>query len=227
VVDPVRNLPRALIGGLTIVVVLYLITQTAYVVCLGPEKVAGSLQLAADVGLRALGPAGERLMAALIALSTFGTVLGMMLTCPRMYYAMAHDGVFLPAAGRVHPRWGTPHVAVVLQALWSLVLLSWGTFGKLLSYVMFATWLFYAMTAASLFILRARGAGKPGPFATPGYPMTVWAFLLASLILMGNCFSTSPRESMMGVGMLIAGLPLFVLFRPRATRILGADPGRD
>ncbi|MBI4858978.1 MAG: amino acid permease [Candidatus Riflebacteria bacterium] len=207
--DPVKTLPKALIGGLGLVVLLYLFTFSSYIVCLGPEGIVRSKQVAADVGGRVLGPVGDRVMSGLIALSTFGTVLGMMFTCPRTYYAMAHDKAFFAAAGWIHPTWRTPYLAVFLQAVWALALLTRGTFNTLLNYVMFASWLFYALTAASLPILRGK-LGGPGPFPTPGYPFTPIAFCSISVVLMVTLVISSPWESLYGVLMIGAG---FVLYR--------------
>lgn len=209
--EPERNLPRALLGGLSIVVVLYVMVFAAYVMCLGPAAVAGSRQLAADVGLRVLGANGARAMAALIALATFGTALGMMFTCPRTYYAMAHDGLFFAAAGRVHARWGTPWVAVLLQTGISLLLAASGNFEELLNYVMFASWLFYGLTAGGLFVLRKRG--KPGPFPTPGYPWTPLLFCAVSAALMMVSLLANPRQAAIGTAIILAGLPLYALVR--------------
>jgi APA family basic amino acid/polyamine antiporter len=215
--QPVRVLPRALVLGLGLVMVLYLTTTTAYVVSLGPAAAAGSTQLAADVGKQVLGALGERMMAGLIALSTFGTVLGMMLTCPRTYYAMAVDGVFFAVVGRVHPRWGTPHVAVLLQTVWALCLVHGATFGKLLDYVMFVSWLFYSLTAGSLFVLRGRRRGQAGPFATPGYPYTPLVFMVVSAFLSFDFFLVKPWDALRGIGMMAAGVPLyFLVCRPAA-----------
>lgn len=215
--DPERNLPRALLGGLSIVVVLYVLVFTAYVMCLGPAGVAGSRQLAADVGSRALGAPGALAMSALIALTTFGTALGMMFTCPRTYYAMAQDGLFFEAAGRVHEGWGTPWVAVLLQTAMSLVLAAAGKFEELLNYVMFASWLFYGLTAGGLLVLRRRH-GRPGPFPTPGYPWTPALFCVVSAVLMLVSLAANPAQAAIGTGMILAGLPLYALVRSGRTR---------
>ena len=211
--EPERNLPRALLGGLSIVVVLYVVVFAAYVMCLGAAGVAASHNPGADVGARVLGAAGARAMAALIALTTFGTTLGMMFTCPRTYYAMAQDGLFFAAAGRVHARWGTPWVSVLLQTAISLAL-AFRNFEELLNYVMFASWLFYGLTAGGLFVLRRR-YGKPGPFPTPGYPWTPAAFCAVSALLMGVALAANPRQAAIGTGMILAGLPLYLLVRKR------------
>ena len=213
--EPEKNLPRALLIGLSLVVVLYIAVFAAYVTCLGPSGVERSQQLAADVGQRAMGPIGAYAMSALIALSTFGTALGMMFTCPRTYYAMAQDRLFFASAGRVHPRWGTPHVAVVWQTVMS-VLYATTSFTDLLDYVMFASWLFYGLTAASLFVLRRR-LGKPGPFPTPGYPLTPALFCLISLALMADGLRTNPHQALKGLVVIACGLPLYALLRLRQT----------
>jgi APA family basic amino acid/polyamine antiporter len=203
--EAVRSLARAGAGGLAIVVVLYVVVFSSYVVCLGPERVAGSDRPAVDVGREVLGSGGEAAMAALIALSTFGTVLGMMFTCPRTYYAMARDGLFFAAAARVHPRWGTPHVAVLLQGAWATVLAVAGTFDALLGYVLFASWLFYALAGAALIKLRRR-TGGPGPWPTPGYPATPLAFMVVSLALALAMLAKEPKQSALGLVMILAGL---------------------
>jgi APA family basic amino acid/polyamine antiporter len=206
--EPEKNLPRALVGGLSLVVLLYVLVFAAYVVTLTPAGVLASRDLAAEVADRVLGPWGARAMAALIALSTFGTVLGMMFTCPRTYYAMAQDRLFFAAAGAVHPRWGTPHVAVLVQTIWSVALVMMGSFYDLLNYVMFASWLFYGLTAAGLVVLRRR-TGKPGPFPVPGYPWTPVAFCALSLLLMLSVLAENPTQAGRGVLMILAGGPLY------------------
>ncbi|MBI4872111.1 MAG: amino acid permease [Candidatus Riflebacteria bacterium] len=220
--EPRRNLPRALLGGLGLVVILYLLTSSAYVVCLGPDRVAASRQLAADLGARVLGDPGERLMAALIALSTGGTVLGMMLTCPRTYYAMARDGVFLRAAGTIHPRWGTPHVAVVLQLAWAFLLLALGTFETLLAYVMFSNFFFYGLTAAGLPVVRR--AGGSGGFSVPGYPWTPAVFVAACAVLTANSLWADPASSATGLALMVSGLPIYFWTRGRPGTTTGTDP---
>src|SRR3989441_88349 len=175
IIDAERNLPRALVTGVAGVVVVYVLANVAYLRVLGPAGPAASIAPAAE-GMRALlGPAGGTLIAAGIALSTFGFLNLVILVTPRVLQAMAADGVFFPRLAELHPLHRTPPAAILVQAGWAVVLTVSGTFGQLVDYVAFGDWIFFGLTAAGLFIYRARerAGGDPAPAAAvpaPGYP---------------------------------------------------------
>jgi len=182
ILEPERNLPRALVLGVAGVVVVYLLANVAYLRVLGLAGLARSTAPAADVMRALLGPAGGTLIAAGIAASTFGFLNLVILVTPRVLQAMAADGVFLPRLAVLHPRYRTPALAILVQAGWATVLTLSGTFAQLVDYVAFGDWIFFGLTVAGLFIYRARdritGAGPVPPlpvekaFRVPGYPWT-------------------------------------------------------
>src|SRR5207244_1312371 len=162
ILEPERNLPRALVLGVAGVVVVYLLANVAYLRVLGVGGLARSTAPAADVMRALLGPAGGTLIAAGITASTFGFLNLVILVTPRVLQAMAADGVFLPRLAVLHPRFRTPALAILVQAGWATVLTLSGTFAQLVDYVAFGDWIFFGLTVAGLFIYRAREAGGPG-----------------------------------------------------------------
>src|SRR5438045_297013 len=173
IIEPERNLPRALMIGVAGVVAVYLLANVAYLRVLGASGLALSLAPAADVMGRVLGPAGRRLISAGIALSTFGFLNLVILVTPRVFQAMAADGVLFEPLARLHPRYRTPAGAIAFMGAWSIVLALSGTYAQLLDYVVFGDWIFFGLAVARLFIYRARDLtrGELG-FRVPGYPWT-------------------------------------------------------
>src|ERR1043166_6175517 len=156
IIEPERNLPRALVLGVVGVVVVYLLANVAYLRVLGAAGLAHSSAPAAGVMARVLGPAGQRLISAGIAVSTFGFLNLVILVTPRVFQAMAADGVFFQPLARLHPRYRTPAGAIAFMGAWSIVLALSGTYAQLLDYVVFGDWIFFGLTVASLFIYRRR-----------------------------------------------------------------------
>lgn len=209
--DPARNLPRANVWGVVAVVVLYLSLNLAYLWVLTPAQVAASPALAADVARAVAGMAGARLVAALIVVSSLGFLSVVILTGPRLYYAMAADGLLFERAGRLHPRYHTPAFALWFQAAVSLALLTTNTYDQLLSYVVFADWLFFGLTAGALFIVRAKHPGSlEGVAAVPGHPWTTLAFVVVAGAVVANTFVTYPRQSLTGSAVLAVAAAAFV-----------------
>src|SRR5205823_4640980 len=179
--NPARNLPRANVIGVIVVIVLYLSLNLAYLWVLTPDQVARSSALAADMARAVAGDAGARFVALLIVLSSLGFLAVVILTGPRLYYAMATDGLLLSRAGRLHPKYQTPVFALWFQAAVSLALLTTNTYDQLLSYVVFADWLFFGLTAAGLLIVRHRDPRPAGDIArVPGHPATTALFVLVA-----------------------------------------------
>ncbi len=212
--DPARNLARANVIGVIVVVVLYLSLNLAYLRVMTPAGVAASGALASDMAWIAAGPGGGLLVALLIVISSLGWMAVVILTGPRLYYAMAQDGVFFRQAGRLHPRYRTPVFALWFQAAVSLVLLTTNSYDQLLSYVVFADWLFFGFTAAAVFVARARGLGSP-TVMVPGHPVTTAVFVLAAVGIVGNSFVAYPRQSLVGTAILLAAAAAYAVLPKR------------
>ena len=221
---PERTLPRALAFGVAIVVAVYLLANVAYLRALGVAGLAASAAPAADTMARVAGPAGRTLVSAGIAASTFGFLDLVILVSPRVYQAMARDGLFFTAFARLHPRYRTPAAAIVGQGAWACVLLLAGSYGQLLDYVTFADWIFFGLTAAALVVLRRRdlhvagGAADRG-FRAPLYPWSVVAFVLAAAWVVAGAIASSPTNAGRGTLLLLAGVPIFAWWQRRARRV--------
>jgi basic amino acid/polyamine antiporter, APA family len=214
-VDAERNLPRALVLGVSAVVGIYLLANLAYLHVLGAAGLAASTAPAADAMRRVLGPAGGTLIAAGIAASTFGFLNLVILVTPRVFQAMAADGVFFPRLARLHPVHRTPAAAIGLQAVWASVLALSGSFSQLVDYVAFADWIFFGLTAAGLFVYRFRdrklGIATPrGAFRAPGYPWTPGLFVAAALFVVASSIAANPRNALIGAGLLTLGVPAYL-----------------
>src|SRR6185312_1075205 len=197
--DPARNLARANVLGVLAVVVLYLSLNLAYLWVLTPAQVAASPALAADMAPAAAGEAGARFVALLIVVSSLGFLAVVILTGPRLIYAMAADGLFFRRAARLHPRYRTPVFALCFQAVVSLALLTTNTYDQLLSYVVFADWLFFGLTAGALVIVRRRAAPASSDIApAPGHPWTTAVFISVAAGIVVNSFFAYPAQLLIG-----------------------------
>jgi APA family basic amino acid/polyamine antiporter len=213
---PERTLPKALALGVAIVVVVYLLANVAYLRALGLAGLAASSAPAADTIARVAGPAGRTIVAAGIAASTFGFLDLVILVSPRVYQAMARDGLFFASFARLHPRWRTPVAAIVAQGVWASALLIVGSYGQLLDYVTFADWIFFGLTAASLVVLRRRDAAAGVPergFRAPLYPWSVGAFVLAAAYVVAGAIASNPANALRGTLLLLLGVPAFAYWR--------------
>ena len=228
IVDVERNLPRALVIGVTIVVAVYLLANVTYLRTLGAPGLAASTAPAADAMRSVLGPAGASLIAAGIALSTFGFLNLVILVSPRVYQAMAADGAFFPALARLHPRYRTPGAAIVFQGVWGILLTLTGTYEKLNDYVVFGDWIFFGLVVSTLFVYRRReareraaGAAAPsGPaFRAWGYPWTPALFVAAAVYVVIGSIVSNPGNAAVGAGLLALGVPVFLFWRARSARM--------
>ena len=217
--DPERTLPRALVLGVLIVVAVYLGANVAYIRALGINGLALSTAPAADMMSRIAGAGGRRLIAAGIAASTFGFLNLVILVSPRVYQAMARDGLFFASFATLHPRFRTPVAAIVFQALVAAALILTGSYGQLLDWVVFADWIFFGTTALTLVVFRRRdaraGVADTG-FRAPFYPVSVALFVLAALYVVFGSIASNPANAMRGVLLLVAGVPVFMFWRRRA-----------
>jgi APA family basic amino acid/polyamine antiporter len=212
--DPARGVPRALVLGSAVVTAVYLLAVVAYLFLLPPSAMASSTALASDAIGRVTGPVGATLIALAIFISTFGTAGIYTLTAPRIYYAMARDGVFFPSVARVHPRFGTPVLAILLQTGWAIVLvLAWRTFEDLISYVVFTDWIFFGLAASAVFVLRRRFPGSAHPYRTPGYPFTPLFFVGMSLWFVASTLIEKPAQAWAGMLFLALGVPVYFFWK--------------
>jgi len=218
--DPKKTVPFAMVTGAIVVVAVYLLTNVAIMMLLPVDKLGASTRVAADAMESVLGLAGGKIIAAAIFVSTFGTAGIYTLTAPRIYFAMANDGIFFRKVAEVHPRYGTPALAIIIQTIWASVLvLFWGTFENLISYVVFTDWIFFALTAASVFVFRRRAPGADRPYRTLGYPVTPLFFIAVAVWFVGHTFFTKPDQAWVGLGFLALGVPVFYYWKRRAQKI--------
>ncbi len=207
--EPQRNLPLALISGVAIVTLVYVLMNATYVRVLGVENFAGSLFPAADVANALMGPMGETFVIVAILVALFGTTNGVFISGPRVYFAMARDDVFPQAVDRVHPSFDTPYVSIILQAAWAAGLLLLGTFEQLLNYIIIVSWIFYGLAGASVFVLRWKRPDMDRPYKAWGYPIVPALFVLVSAAFVLNSFIERPVDSLMGLLLVALGLPLY------------------
>ena len=211
--DPQRTFARGISLGTAALVVIYLTANAGYVAAVGPSGVAASDRIAADVVHALFGPAAAKLVTLVILVSIFSAANGLALTGPRMYFAMARDGVFFRSLAEVHPRFGTPALAVAASAVWAAVLALSGTFEQLFTYVVFASWIFAALAAGSLFVLRRRRPDLPRPFRVPGYPWTPALFIAASGAVVVNTVIARPVQAVIGLCIVATGGPAYFAWR--------------
>ncbi len=213
--NPRRNLPLSLIAGTSAVVVIYVLVNIVYLRALGLEGLAGTTTPASDAAERMFGALGDRFVTAAIAISTFGFLDLAILAPTRVYYAMAADGVFLPALARLHPTYRTPGLAILLQSTWSCILALSGTYGQLLNYVVFADWIFFGLTVATVLVFRRTfplERRPPDSFRAPGYPVVQIAFAIVAAAVVLSVVWADPRSALRGTLLLAAGIPVYYWF---------------
>jgi basic amino acid/polyamine antiporter, APA family len=220
--DPGRDLSRGLIAGVLGVVLLYLSVNFVCVRVLGPAGLAATRTPASSVMRVALGERGAQWIAFGIAVSTLGFLSQSILTAPRVYYAMARDGLFFKSVGWLSPGSAVPVVAIVLQGLTAAVIAIAGGYEQILSYVVAADFTFFSMTAASLFVLRRRVTSSPagGNYLVPGHPYTTALFVLAAAGIVISTVISSPVNSAIGFGILLAGIPVYLYWSRRSRQAL-------
>jgi APA family basic amino acid/polyamine antiporter len=207
--NPTRNVPLALIISTLAILTLYLSANIAYALIIPLNEMPHSQRIAADVAAAAVGPVGAVIVIAGIMCSTFGTLNGMTLAGPRSIWAPGHDRIFAPALGKVHPRFHSPHVAIITIGIWAALLTLSGTYDQLTAYVVFGSWLFYAMAAVSVIILRKKMPEVPRPYKAWGYPYATLLFALIAGWFIYNTVVEDPRDALIGIGLLVLGLPFY------------------
>ncbi len=216
--NPQRNLPYALIFGTAAVIGIYLLANVAYFYVLPAEVVAGTSRVASEMMRRIFGNGGAAAVSIAAMISMFAALNGSILSGARVPYAMAKDGAFFRAIARVHPEYRTPGVSIIVLCCWAALLVISGHFEDLYVCVMFASWLLYGMTAAAVIVLRRRRPDLIRPYKIIGYPAVPVLFVLGSLGVVSFTLRQSPRESLIGLGLIFLGLPFYFHYKHRFSR---------
>jgi APA family basic amino acid/polyamine antiporter len=224
---PARNLPISLIAGMLVIIVVYLLANAAYFAVLTPveaqpQMVGGSAittRVAAVMMGRILGPVGAGAVSIAAMISIFAALNGSILSGSRIPYAMAHDGVFFRRFAYVNPEHRTPGASIALLSIWSAVLVLTGRYEQLYTLVIFGCWILYGMAAASVIVLRRKRPDLPRPYRVLGYPVVPAFFVLAAIALLGSTLIQSPRESIIGLALMAAGIPFYAYWRKRPTPV--------
>ena len=211
--DPRRALPLALVGGTFSVALIYLLLNVAYLHVLPLADVAASPLVAADVAVRLVGPAGSALVAALVCVSTFGALNAVMMAIPRVFWAMADDGLFFRFVAAVHPRYRTPHMAITSMAVLGVAYLALQSFEQLIEAFILASLPFWALSVASVFVFRHRLPDAPRVYRTPGYPVVPFLFVAALTMLLANSLYAHPAATVTTLAAVLAGVPLYYWWR--------------
>jgi basic amino acid/polyamine antiporter, APA family len=216
--DARRTLPRALVAGTLIVLVIYLLANIVYLSALGREGLASTTTPAADAVRRIFGPGADRLISATITVSGFGFLDLTLLTQTRIFYAMGADRLFFERLGRLHPRFQTPSLAILLLAAWGIVLVLTGSYADLVDSVVFGDWVFFTLTVASVFLFRKRfplAARPEGSFRMPGYPWFPAFFAATGIVAVGSAIVSNPKRSLIGMALLATGIPVYLFYAAR------------
>ena len=221
--DPGRVLPRALVAGMATVIAVYLGANAAYLYALPFEALRESPLVASDAMVRVVGAAGAGLVAAMVMVSTFGTLVALTLSNPRIFYAMADAGLLFAPLARVHPRHRTPHVAVAAVGAGALVGVWSTSFERLAAAFVLGVWPFLALAAAGVIVLRRTRPDLVRPYRTPGYPVVPLVFVAGTVWVVGSALVAQPATTLAGIALSLAGVPVYWLWRRAAGR---AAPGR-
>jgi len=214
--DPQRNLPRALVIGVAGVITLYVTVNLVYVRALGLVNLADTTVPATATMRLALGERGATLIACAIAISTLGFLSQSVLTAPRVYFAMARDRVFFQSVASVNARTHVPVVAIVLQSIWTVVVALSGRYEQILNYVVSMDFLFFGLTATCVFVFRRREIGaRAATYRVPGHPFTTVTFILISWLVVANTIYRYPGNSLLGMAILLLGIPVYALWHRR------------
>jgi basic amino acid/polyamine antiporter, APA family len=216
--DPLRTLPRATLLGVLAVIAIYVAANVAYVHVLGAPALAASRTPAADAAARLFGPAGARAVSLLVVVSTFGFLNLALLGAPRVYYAMAQDGLFFRALARLSPRFHAPTAAILLQGGVAALFALTRAYDRLLGYVVFADWIFFSLAGLALVVLRRKLPEAPRPYPTPGYPWTPLLFTLAGAGIVVNLFFTGLADALAGSAVMALGVPVYFAWRALGRR---------
>ena len=212
--DPGRTLPRALAFGVIAVTAVYIVISAVFIYLVPIEKVSSDGTFVAQAGEVLFGPAGGIVFAAIVIVCVLGSLAAFIMSAPRVYYAMARDGVFLKSVARIHPRFGTPARAITIQGVIASILVGLGTFEQIIAYFFFVAVLFLGLTVAGLFVIRRRARQTDTIILTAGYPFTPIAFLTLQVTMLILLATRNPREAALGSAVVLAGWPVFI-FGPK------------
>ena len=216
--DPAKSLPIGLIAGCGIVTLLYILANVAYLYVVPAAEMAKADRIAAVAMNVAVGPVGASIVSVIILFSILGAANGHVLTGPRVYYAMAKDGLFFEKMALVHPKYHTPHVSLLVVGAWSIVLSLSGTFEQLLTYAVFGNWIFLGLAVFGVFVLRKKRPDLPRPYKTLGYPVTPAIFVLAALFVIVNSLIGSFWNSFAGLAIISLGIPAYLYWNRKRSR---------
>ncbi len=216
--DPGRTLPRAMLLGVAIVTVVYILVSAVFVYLIPLDAVSSGETFVAQAGEAIFGHSGGVAFAAIVVVCILGGLAAFIMFAPRVYYAMAKDGLFLPAVARVHPRFGTPVVAITIQGAVASVLIVLGSFEKIIPYFMFAAVGYLGLTVAGIFVVRSRHQEAHATILAPAYPFTPLVFLLLVLVLLAMILMRNPTQALLGVAIVAAGLPVYEVLSRAAGR---------
>ena len=219
--NPRRNLPISIIGGVLIVTAFYLIVNYAYLYVMPVDSYVGMVQnqnsiAAAEVTKTVMGPAGFIIISVLILVSTFGTTNSSVMSSSRIYYAMSKEGLFFRSVANVHPKYKTPHKALMIQCIWACLLVISGTFDRLTDMLIFAAFIFYGTGAFGLFILKIKDKYKEKIF---GYPLIPALFVIFCIVLVVSSFVERPVESLIGIGLILTGIPFYFYWKIKTDKL--------
>jgi len=216
-IDPGRTFPKGIAVGTIAIIAVYSLANIGYIAALGPERAMATSSIASTAVETVFGDTAGRLVAAAILVAIFSAANATVLTASRVVFAMARDGLFFRRLAEVHPKLRTPAFSIAALAGWAMVLAVVGDFQQLLTYVVFAGWLFYGLGAAAIFVFRRREPDAERPFRVPGYPLTPLLFVLAAAAIVANTLFEQPREAGIGLLVVLAGAPAYLVWRKRTT----------
>lgn len=213
--NPQRNVPKALLYGTLITIFVYVLVNVAYLYVLPIGEIANSPLVAASAVEKIFGSNGGAIISIAVIISAFGALNGSILATARVQFAMARDNMFFRSLGNIHPRFGTPHTSLVVQGIWSCVLVMSGSFDTITDYVMFAAWLFYALGAAGVFVLRKKMPDTPRPYKVWGYPILPALFVIFSFFFLVNTVVSNTENAMMGFILIFIGVPFYFYWKKK------------
>ncbi len=219
--EPKRNLPLALAVGLALATGVYVLANVAYLRVLTVAEIAATPRVGELVAERTMGHAGGAFVSIAILLSIVGAINGWAMTAPRIYFAQARDGLFFRRFAAIHPRFQTPHLAILMFGAWSALLAITGTYETLASYAMFAAWVFYGLTALGVVVLRRAQPLRARPYRMTGYPVTLLAFAAVALGFVVNTFVATPGPAIVGTLLIAAGVPVYFIWKRKAAQRTG------
>jgi APA family basic amino acid/polyamine antiporter len=221
--NPARDLPRSLLTGTIVVTLVYIFANCGYYAVLPASEIPHSPAIASAAIATAYGIRASQFVSLLILVSVLGAMNGMVLTGPRVYYAMARDGLFFRRFARTGKTSGAPVFSLCIQGVWAAGLTCSGTFAQIITYVIFTAWIFYGLTVAGVIVLRWRGEERQGAFRMPGYPFVPVVFCLASLGIVLTSIISDPGRAVIGLCLILTGAPIFVLLRHREAERVKAN----